>query len=123
VLPLPPGAKAPPLKGYTGYDGRWPTIGEIEEWVALRPPDSNLMLRVEHGVIGIDVDAYNSKTGGQTLKEAEARWGPLPSTFRSSARSEDKVIVGYRTTQCKGWSRTQSGQEAQRGPSSSPVSQ
>jgi Bifunctional DNA primase/polymerase, N-terminal/AAA domain len=91
VLPLPPGKKSPPPKGYTGYDGQWPTIAEIEEWVALRPPDSNLMLRVEHGVIGIDVDAYNSKTGGQTLKEAEARWGSLPSTFRSSARSEDQV--------------------------------
>jgi hypothetical protein len=49
------------------------------------------MVRVEHGVIGIDVDGYDSKTGGQTLAEAERRWGRLPSTFRSSARSEDPV--------------------------------
>jgi hypothetical protein len=90
VLPLPPGQKSPPPKGYTGYDGKWPTTAQIEEWVEGRP-DSNLMLRVTHGVIGIDVDAYGNKTGGQTLKEAEARWGPLPATFRSSARSEDKV--------------------------------
>lgn len=91
VLPLPPAAKSPPPKGYTGYDGSWPTTAQINEWVAGRPEDSNLMLRVEYGVIGIDVDAYNSKKGGQTLAEAERRWGPLPSTYRSSARSDDEV--------------------------------
>jgi hypothetical protein len=91
VLPLPPGEKSPPPKGYTGYDGKWPTADQIEEWIALRPPNSNLMLRVGHGVIGIDVDAYDNKKGGQALEEAEARWGPIPSTFRSSARSEDEV--------------------------------
>jgi hypothetical protein len=91
VLPLPPAAKFPPPKGYTGYDGGWPTTAQIEEWIEARPADSNLMLRVEYGVIGIDVDAYDSKTGGQTLEEAEGRWGPLPSTFRSSARSEEDV--------------------------------
>src|ERR1700758_2304732 len=91
VLPLPPAAKSPPPKGFTGYDGSWPTTAQVEEWVALRPSDSNLMLRVEHGVVGIDVDAYGSKTGAQTLKQAEARWGSLPPTFRSSARSEDRL--------------------------------
>ena len=91
VLPLPPAAKSPPPKGFTGRDGKWPTAGQIEEWVALKPPASNLMLRIGHGVIGIDVDAYDSKTGGKTLEQAEARWGSLPPTFRSSARSEDRL--------------------------------
>jgi hypothetical protein len=49
------------------------------------------MLRVHYGLVGIDVDAYDTKTGGQTLKEAETRWGPLPTTYRSSARDDDPV--------------------------------
>ena len=44
-----------------------------------------------YGQIGIDVDAYDAKTGGRTLKEAESRWGPLPPTYRSSSRIDDDV--------------------------------
>jgi AAA domain len=91
VLPLPPGQKSPPPKGYIGHDGRWPTDGQIDDWTADKPPDSNLMLRVEYGIIGIDVDAYEGKTGGLTLKHAEAIWGPLPPTYRSSSRADDEV--------------------------------
>lgn len=91
VLPLPPGAKSPPPKGFTGYDGQWPTDAQINEWVDVRPPGSNLGLRLEHGVIGVDVDAYGAKTGGKTIAEAERRWGPLPATYRSSARADDQV--------------------------------
>ena len=43
-------------------------------------------MRLGYGLVGIDVDAYEAKTGGRTLKEAEFRWGPLPPTWRSSAR-------------------------------------
>ncbi len=32
---------------------------------------SNVGLRLNYGLLGIDVDAYDAKTGGQTLKEAE----------------------------------------------------
>ena len=95
VLPLPAGAKSPPPKGFTGHDGLWPTDEQIDEWVATRPADANLMLRVNYGLIGIDVDAYDAKTGGQTLKEAESRWGPLPPTWRSSSRAAD-VVSGIR---------------------------
>jgi Bifunctional DNA primase/polymerase, N-terminal len=44
-----------------------------------------------YGQIGIDVDAYDAKTGDLTLKEAESRWGPLPPTYRSSSRIDDEV--------------------------------
>ena len=54
-------------------------------------PGSNLGLRVNYGQIGIDVDAYDAKTGGRTLVEAESRWGPLPPTYRSSSRIDDDV--------------------------------
>jgi hypothetical protein len=86
-----PVAKSPPPKGYTGYDGQWPTDEQIDEWIVKNPSDSNLAIRVEYGVIGIDVDAYDVETGKQTLREAESRWGRLPFTYRSSARIDDDV--------------------------------
>ncbi|OBI29826.1 hypothetical protein A5710_20750 [Mycolicibacter sinensis] len=91
MLPFPPGSKSPPPAGFTGYDGQWPTDTQIGEWVNLGPRDSNLGLRLEHGVIGVDVDAYDTKTGDRTLDEAERRWGSLPATYRSSARADDQV--------------------------------
>jgi hypothetical protein len=91
VLPLPPAQKFPPLKGYTGHDGSWPTDDETAEWIQNRPADANLMLRINYGLIGIDVDNYDAKNGGRTLKEAESRWGQLPPTYRSSARSGDSI--------------------------------
>ncbi|SKG74568.1 bifunctional DNA primase/polymerase famiily protein [Mycobacteroides abscessus subsp. bolletii] len=91
VLPLPPAQKFPPPKGFTGHDGEWPTSERIENWIAERPADANLMLRINYGLVGIDVDAYDAKCGDRTLKEAESRWGPLPPTFRSSARDDDPV--------------------------------
>jgi Bifunctional DNA primase/polymerase, N-terminal len=90
-LPFPPGRKAPPPKGYTGYEGRWPDDEQIGTWGREQPRLSNIALRVNYGLVGIDVDAYDSKTGGLTLKEAETRWGPLPATYRSSSRIDDEV--------------------------------
>jgi Bifunctional DNA primase/polymerase, N-terminal/AAA domain len=90
-LPFPPGRKDPPPTGYTGHDGRWPDEEQIDQWVQNRPRLSNLALRVDHGLVGIDVDAYDTKTGGWTLNEAESRWGPLPSTWRSTSRIDDDV--------------------------------
>lgn len=95
VLPLPPAKKFPPPKGFTGYDGDWPTDEQITRWIDERPTDANLMLRINHGLIGIDVDAYGDKTGGRTLEEAEKRWGTLPPTYRCSARADD-VVSGIR---------------------------
>ena len=31
-LPFPPGRKAPPPKGYTGHEGRWPDDDQIATW-------------------------------------------------------------------------------------------
>jgi hypothetical protein len=53
-------------------------------------PDYNIGLRL-NGVIGIDVDNYRKggidKHGWRTLQLAEARWGELPTTWRSTARA------------------------------------
>jgi hypothetical protein len=91
VLPLPPAAKQPPPKGFTGYDGAWPTDDQIAHWMATEPARSNLGVRVEYGILVLDVDDYDGKTGGATLAEAERQWGSLPPTYRSTARPEDQV--------------------------------
>ena len=91
VLPLPPGKKFPPPTGFTGYDGAWPTDEQIGSWIARRPADANLGLRVDYVIIGIDVDAYGEKTGGLTLQQAESLWGVLPPTYRSTSRLDDPI--------------------------------
>lgn len=82
--------KRPGVGGFTGYDGRWPTDAEIAEWKSKRP-NVNLCLRVEHGVLVLDVDNYDDKTGGKTIEEAERPGGPLPPTYRSTSRLDDPV--------------------------------
>ena len=90
-LPFPPGTKSPPPKGYTGHEGRWPDDEQIDRWAQESAPLSNLALRVDYGIVGIDVDAYDAKTGGLTSKQAESVWGQLPATYRSSSRIDDEV--------------------------------
>lgn len=94
VLPLPPGKKSPPPTGYTG-DGRWPTTPELDEW-ARRRPDGNIALRLPKDVVGIDVDHYGTKRGGDTLAELETLCGALPPTWRSSARALPSGIRLFR---------------------------
>ena len=61
--------------GYTGHEGRWPDDEQIDRWAQELAPLSNLALRVDYGIVGIDVDAYDGKTGGLTLKQAEVGLG------------------------------------------------
>lgn len=91
VLPLPPRAKQDPPKGYTGNNGIYPSMADRWDWGENMPADSNTALRMPDGVIGIDVDAYEGKPGGETLAKAESRWGALPETLRSSSRFNDSV--------------------------------
>jgi hypothetical protein len=79
--------------GFTGRNGGDPSGADCHAW-AEEEPDGNIAIRLPDGVIGIDVDAYNGKTGGQTLAEAEKRWGKLPPTYRSTSR--DDGISGIR---------------------------
>lgn len=58
--------------------------------------------RLPKGVIGIDVDAYDGKNGAQTLGDWEAQFGPLPATYRVTARIDGvsgirlyRVPVGF----------------------------
>jgi hypothetical protein len=87
VLPLGRGTKHPPPKGFTGHNGIDPSYADICAW-GEQHPDGNVALRPPDDIIGIDVDAYDGKTGGQTLAEAERLWGKLPVTYWSTSRTD-----------------------------------
>lgn len=87
LLPLPASAKFPPPSGYTGPHGAWPTPDQLSEWSEDRP-DANLALRLPETVLGIDVDAYGTKTGAETLADHEGRHGTLPATWTITSRTD-----------------------------------
>ena len=87
------GIKRPPPAGFTGYKGQTPSAEQKVKW-ARGGPDGNLILRLQEGYVGLDVDNYDAKRGGLTLAEAEKRWGKLPPTYTSTSR--DDGISGIR---------------------------
>lgn len=96
TLPLPSGAKWPPPDGFTGNDGAYPDDATIAYWAANGQATGNIGLRMPAGSIGLDVDDYDGRTGGAVLTEVAARIGPLPRTWRSSARPFPSGILMYR---------------------------
>jgi hypothetical protein len=94
-LPLPAGAKAPPPEGWTGRDAPWPSAADVETWCAERI-GANLALRAPGGVLGLDVDAYEGKTGAATLAQAHSDLGGLPATWTSSRRFDTDPVSGIR---------------------------
>lgn len=102
VLPLPAGRKKHPPVGYTGRDAAVPSYPDCFAW-AEDNPNGNVALRLPPGVIGIDVDHYGDKDGGGTLATYEAKYGPLPATWRTGSRTDGtsgirlyRVPVGLR---------------------------
>ena len=89
-IKLRAGTKWPPPVGFTGHNGADPSYADCLTW-AEDEPGGNIALRLPDGVIGIDVDAYGTKTGGETFAEAVRRWGPLPDAPRSSSRADGPV--------------------------------
>jgi len=79
--------------GRTGKAGIDPSYPDVHTWTETRGYD-NLILRLPDDIIGIDVDNYGAKNGGQTITEAEKRWGKLPPTVRTTSR--DDGINGIR---------------------------
>lgn len=93
VIPLPPGKKTWPPTGYTGWDGIFPSFPDVMAWAEDRG-DGNVALHLPDGVLGIDVDDYGNKIGGQTLELRERAWGELPPTWRTTSR--DDGVSGIR---------------------------
>ena len=91
VLPVGngPAEKGPPPSGHTGHAGADPSADQINEW-AKTHGDRNIGLRLPEDIVGIDIDAYDDKAGGQTLAELETKLGQLPATWVSTARHDGR---------------------------------
>ena len=87
-LPLPPNTKKSPPAGWTGYSGATPSYPDIAAWCE-QHAGGNLALRLPDTVIGIDVDHYDDKHGGDTLTHAGQLWGELPPTVRTTSRTDE----------------------------------
>lgn len=89
VLPLGarPGKKYPPPHGWTGHGAPMPSAADVAAWQETHG-DRNIGLRLPPGVLGLDVDAYGSKRGGESLAALIARFGELPPTWITTARTD-----------------------------------
>jgi len=102
TLPLGPrpGMKSPPPKGWTGHGAPYPSGADVAAW-ADDFGDRNIGIRMPDGVIGLDIDAGYVKDGilkrgDESLAALEARLGPLPPTWVSSARPAPSGIRWFR---------------------------
>ena len=86
ILPLPYQRKTWPPEGYTGHNGVDPSYADCATWAD--DGARNICLRMPVDVVGVDVDHYGGKTGGDTLHALVAKHGPLPPTFLSTSRDD-----------------------------------
>lgn len=105
-LPLPAGKKHAPPSDWTGgskpNSGKKPTRAQLATW-AREYPQGNLAISPPKSVIGIDVDAYDGKSGAETVAAAEQDWGQLPPTWISTSRDEGSGIRWFRIPEGLGW--------------------
>ena len=92
-FPIPASGKQTVKDGHHGRDAPLVTESEVSEWQELHPRH-NIAARLPRDVIGIDVDAYGSKHGQESLDDLEELLGRLPATVVSTARDDD--ISGIR---------------------------
>jgi AAA domain-containing protein/bifunctional DNA primase/polymerase-like protein len=83
--PIPARGKRVTKNSHHGRGKPWVTQVEAERWAALHG-DANIAARLPRDAIGIDVDAYGTKPGEETLAALEADLGPLPATVVSTSR-------------------------------------
>lgn len=104
VIPLPARKKQHPPRGVTGEAGIYPSTADCMAWADGPEGDGNIALRLPHHVLGLDVDAYDTKPGAHTLTAAEIRYGPLPATWVSSSRGPGlSGIRFYRVPEGLAW--------------------
>jgi P4 family phage/plasmid primase-like protien len=103
LIPLPYGKQDPPPSGYTGRAAKRTDKDQLMAWIAAaknsRSGTANLAIVHGPSTIAIDVDHYSyvdkkteetkEKRGGDSLAALEEELGPLPLTWRSTARGTD----------------------------------
>jgi hypothetical protein len=92
-IPILGGGKGVTPGGVTGHDGIDLEGARLKAAIK-RYGKCVIATRAPVGVVGIDVDQYGDKTGGDTLAEWEELYGPLPATYVSTSR--DDGISGIR---------------------------
>lgn len=90
MLPIgrAPGKKYPPPAAFTGHGKPDPSGADMQAWLDGPEAGYNIGLRLPAGVIGLDVDAYPGKRGGESLAALVAACGPLPPTWVTTARTD-----------------------------------
>lgn len=93
---LPMNGKVPLVAGHHGRieSNPMPSDADLSQWREEFAGD-NIAIRIPPGVFVLDVDAYEGRPGGETLKQLSEQCGPLPATWRSSARPDDEVSGTY----------------------------
>lgn len=97
ILPIPANSKRLALRGWTGHEGKTPSFPDVYAWSEGVEGDGNIALRMPPNIVGIDVDDYGSKTGAETIEAFERAHGPLPSTWRSTARPGGRSGIYFYT--------------------------
>lgn len=87
--PVPADGKQLVVTGVSGKGGKAVTKQQVGEW-CVEFGGHNIALVLSDGVVGIDVDHYDKKRGGDTLAERIKEWGELPATWISTSRSDGK---------------------------------
>jgi hypothetical protein len=87
------GTKAPLYAGITGAEGS-DADDELLSFLIRKYGWANIGLRLPWDVIGIDVDAYDGRNGGRTLRRLSGILGPLPTTWRSTSRAPEDAVSG-----------------------------
>ena len=95
-LPLPPGQKKPVPEGYTGKEGLFASGPDIQEWIDNGKAGGNIAIRLPATVIGIDVDDYGVKVGGDSMRKAVEQFGRPGSTGRLTSRYHEDHVSGIR---------------------------
>lgn len=92
IIPVDQAKKTVATKNITGRDGKQTKAEVYAGARALkRFGKDNIGWRVPYGIVGLDVDQYDGKTGAATLEELESTLGPLPKTWTSTSRGMDAI--------------------------------
>jgi P4 family phage/plasmid primase-like protien len=103
TLPLPYKDKHAPPTGWHGHNAPYPTDEDVAEWCS-DGKRHNIAIRLagvdkDYEIVGIDVDHYVSggkeKRGRDQLTALENRYGALPPTWISSARTDGRSGIRY----------------------------
>lgn len=96
--------KLPWIDGYHGFDAKRATENDIESWPAIvvqkiaegQRGILSLGIVLPNNVLAMDVDAYKGEHVGAKLDYWATQFGPLPPTYRITARDDSSGIRLYR---------------------------